>query len=328
MPSEPEYQILQTLLDACGEPVSGEKLASQLRVTRVAVFHHIEKLRAAGHPVEAIRTEGYRITREPAQLTRHLLRYHLALHKIPETAFTLLETTDSTNDEATRQVAAGRETPFVILAQKQSKGRGRFGRPWHSEARRNLYASFAFSPRIPAPKMQTFTLWMGANLADFLTKTTTAHIGLKWPNDLLIDGKKIAGMLTEARLDTDQIRDLIFGLGLNLHPPAKGWPAELKHRATSLSENAKTFNTHALIAALIARVFSAYEQFIKDRHHALFTELWNRHDTLRGKTVTLLDTETEHTGTVLGIDDTGSLLLRTATGKTTPHRAGEVTLKK
>jgi BirA family biotin operon repressor/biotin-[acetyl-CoA-carboxylase] ligase len=329
MNRQPEYQILAALLDAAPACVSGESLASKLRVTRVAVFHHIEKLRAAGHPVEAVRAGGYRVTREPAQLTPLLLQYHLAARKVAPERLTLLDTIDSTNDEASRQLAAGRDAPFVILARNQTKGRGRFGRAWHSETPRNLYASFAFRPRIAAPRMQTFTLWMGAVLADFLTRETAAPIALKWPNDLLCSGKKLAGMLTEARMDSDQIRDLVFGLGLNINPPAKGWPDELKTRATSLNENLpRPVASHALAAALVARVFDAYDQFIADRHRDDFADLWNRHDCLRNQTVTILSGNEEHAGVVLGVDDAGSLLLRDASGKTQAYRAGEVTLKK
>src|SRR5690606_18217155 len=134
---------------------------------------------------------------------------------------------DSTNDEAARQLAAGRTAPFVILARKQTRGRGRLGRAWHSEANGNLYASFAFRPRVPPGRMAVFTLWMGVSICELIANFTHLQPGIKWPNDILFDGRKAGGMLTEARIDSDQIRDLIFGLGLNVNAPAADWPADL-----------------------------------------------------------------------------------------------------
>ncbi|MDR1789449.1 MAG: biotin--[acetyl-CoA-carboxylase] ligase [Opitutaceae bacterium] len=329
MSSETEYEILAALLDAGGACVSGERLASRLGVSRVAVFHHVAKLRAAGHPVEAVRAGGYRIAREPARLTRLGLRHALAARGVGAGAFTLLESVDSTNDEAARQLAAGREAPFVILAGRQTKGRGRFGRPWHSGTRRNLYASFAFRPRMPAPRMQTFTLWIGAALARFLTEATGARVGVKWPNDLLIGGKKAAGILTEARMDADQIRDLVTGIGLNLRPPAGGWPEELRGRATSLAENMPAPPpAHALVAGLVARVFEAYGEFVEGRHHEAFARDWAAHDVLVGRDVGIVSGNECFSGTVGGIDAEGSLLMKGADGAARVFRAGEVTIGK
>src|SRR5690606_41915139 len=115
----------------------------------------------------------------------------------------------------------------------QTRGRGRLGRAWHSEQNGNRSASFAFRPRVAPGRMAVFTLWMGVNICELIANFTTLKPGIKWPNDILFDGRKAGGMLTEARVDADEIRDLIFGLGLNVNAPAGGWPAELSRRAAS-----------------------------------------------------------------------------------------------
>jgi BirA family biotin operon repressor/biotin-[acetyl-CoA-carboxylase] ligase len=241
----------------------------------------------------------------------------------------VLDEVDSTNDEAARQLAAGRSVPFAILARRQTRGRGRLGRSWHSESTSNLYASFAFRPRVEPERMQTFTLWMGLNICEMLSNFASVTPGIKWPNDILFDGRKAGGMLTEARVDADQIRDLIFGLGLNVNPPRGGWPGDLARRAISLADvTGSTLDLNRLAAALIGRVLLAYQTFADGEHLKTFADLWHRYDLLRGRKVTLLEGGRRHPGVVNGLDDEGALLLRNVHGKVQRFRAGEVTLEK
>src|SRR3954470_16235667 len=309
MPSA-EHVILRELLAREPGWVSGAALATKLGVSRVAVWQHMEKLRAAGFTFEAQRARGYRITGRPPTLHAPLIETQL---KVRPRNFSLvvLDETDSTNDEAARQLGAGRAAPFAVLARRQTRGRGRFGRTWHSEANGNLYASFAFRPRVEPERMQTFTLWMGVNICELLVNFANVTPGLKWPNDILFEGRKAGGMLTEARVDADQIRDLVFGLGLNVNSPADGWPGELARRAISLAEvTGSALDLNRLAAALIGRVLLAYQTFTDSEHIGTFADLWNRYDLLRGKPVTLLEGGRRHHGVVVGVDDEGALLLR------------------
>ncbi|MDR0902964.1 MAG: biotin--[acetyl-CoA-carboxylase] ligase, partial [Opitutaceae bacterium] len=236
---------------------------------------------------------------------------------------------DSTNDEAARLLAAGRPTPLVVIARRQTKGRGRFGRAWHSEANGNLYISFAFRPRLAPVRMQTFTLWMGVHICDFLAAFTGTAPGIKWPNDILFDNRKAGGILTEARMDSDHIRDIVLGLGLNLNSDPAHWPEELTRLATSIVEQSGApVDTNKFTAALITRVLSAYEQFVAEPAPDIFADLWKKYDLLRGRAVTILNGGERVTGAVIGVDAEGSLILRAAAGKTLRFRAGEVTIEK
>jgi BirA family biotin operon repressor/biotin-[acetyl-CoA-carboxylase] ligase len=323
-----EHVILRELVAREPKWVSGAALAAKLGVSRVAVWQHMEKLRAAGFAFEAQRARGYRIVGRPATLHTAFIETQL---KIRPRHFSLLvlDSVDSTNDEAARQLSAGRPTPFAVLARRQTSGRGRFGRAWHSASRTNLYASFAFHPRVPPERMQTFTLWMGLNVCELLTNFAALQPGIKWPNDIVFDGRKAGGMLTEARVDADQIRDLVFGLGLNVNAPLEGWPAELARRAISLQEvSGAVLDINRLAAALIGRVLLAYQTFTDGDHFKTFADLWHRYDVLRGRTVGLLEGGRRHHGTVAGVDDEGALLLRDVHGRVHRFRAGEVTLEK
>lgn len=324
----PEHQILREMIASGPDWVSGAQLAGKLGMTRVAVWHHMEKLRAEGFTFEAKRARGYRLAGRPEGLNARLIE---VLLKTRAKGFSLdvLDEIDSTNDEAARQLAAGRAAPFAILARRQTRGRGRFGRTWHSADNGNLYISFAFRPRVPPDRMQTFTLWMGVNVCELIVNFARLSPGLKWPNDIVFDGRKAGGMLTEARVDADQIRDLVFGLGLNVNSPPDTWPDALARRAVSLSELVGgPLDLNRLTAALLGRVLLAYDGFADGAHTATFADLWNRFDVLRGRRAAVLEGNRRHSGAVTGIDDEGALVLRDDEGRSHRFRAGEVTLEK
>jgi BirA family biotin operon repressor/biotin-[acetyl-CoA-carboxylase] ligase len=323
-----ETLILRELLAAEPGWVSGGAIASKLGVSRVSIWHQMEKLRSQGFGFEALPARGYRLSRRPRMLHAGLVEAQLKVRRKGFT-FSVHDELDSTNDEAARQLAAGHPAPFAVLARKQTRGRGRFGRTWHSEANGNLYSSFAFRPRIAPERMQTFTLWMGVTICELVANFVPVQPGIKWPNDIVFDGRKAGGMLTEARVDADQIRDLVFGLGLNVNIPASDWPDELAKRAVSLSELAGApVDINRLTAALIGRVLLAYERFVDGDHTDAFVKLWNKFDVLRGREVTLSEGGRKRRGRVIGVDDVGSLVLRDEHGRTRSHRAGEVTIEK
>lgn len=326
--TSPELVILCELLQREPAFVSGSVLAAKLGMSRVGVWTHMEKLREQGFEFEAVRNRGYRLRRRPDSLHPLLVQAYL---KPRGRRFDLLclPEVDSTNEEAERQLASGRGTPFVVVARRQTQGRGRLGRVWHSEHGGNLYATFAFRPRLEPGRMQTFTLWMGANLCDLVANFCRIQPGLKWPNDLYFEGRKFGGMLTEARIDADQIRDLVFGLGLNVNSPLAALPAELASQATTLAEcTGHPLDLNRLTAAIIGRVLAAYERFIEDGYRDTFADLWNRFDLLRGQPVTLVQGRRRITGVAGGIDDEGSLLIRGENGRPQRFHAGEVTLEK
>jgi BirA family transcriptional regulator, biotin operon repressor / biotin---[acetyl-CoA-carboxylase] ligase len=324
----PETVILAELNAAEPEFVSGSALAKKLGMSRVAVWQHMEKLREQGFEFEAVRARGYRLISRPTGLSAALIQFYRR-ERTKDFSLQLLAEVDSTNDEAARQLADGKEVPFAIIAESQTKGRGRFGRPWHSESNGSLYVSFAFRPRLEPARMQMFTLWMGASICDLIANFCRTTPGLKWPNDLLFDGRKVGGMLTEARMDTDHIRDLVFGLGLNVNAPVGGWPVELVERAVSLAEHTRQpIDLNRLTAALIGRVLQAYERFVDGSYQKTFADLWNRYDVLRNRPVAVLTPTQRVAGIALGIDDEGSFLVRTTEGRTERFRAGEVTLEK
>jgi len=323
-----EVTILRELLAPDSGYVSGNRLAKLLGLSRVAVWMQLQKLTKQGFVFEAARSRGYRLVQTPPQLHHSLILAHLAgRHRQPN--LITLDKVDSTNSEAERHLAAGTRTPLVILAREQTQGRGRRGRVWHSPPAGNLYATFVFRPTIEPARLQDFTLWMGLNICELTANFCKLEPGLKWPNDLLVNGRKAGGMLTEARIDADEVRDLVFGLGLNLNARSADLPRELHRSAISLAEAAGApVELNRFAAALITRVLSAYGQFIEGDYRDRFAALWSRFDVLRGRPVTVTQGDRTVSGTATGIDDEGSLIVRTGPGRTERFRAGEVTLSR
>lgn|SRR5258708_1540170 len=323
-----EVSILRELLAADSGYISGTQLARQLGISRVAIWMQLQKLAKQGFAFEARRSRGYKLVKTPAQLHAALVRAYLSGRPRPP-HLVCLDSVDSTNSEAERQLADGAAVPLVILARAQTEGRGRRGRAWHSPPAGNLYCTFVFRPKLEPARLQDFTLWMGLNVCELISNFCKSEPGLKWPNDLLVKGRKVGGMLTEARIDADQIRDLVFGLGLNLNGRVADLPRDLQRTATSLADaTGAPVDLNRFAAALIGRVLSAYAQFIEGGYRDKFAELWARYDVLRGRPVSVIQGNRTVAGLATGIDDEGSLIVRLNSGRTERFRAGEVTLSK
>ena len=324
-----DSSILLAFLEAEGEPVSGDRLAKELGVSRVAIWSRLERLRASGYVFAASTRKGYALRSVPRHLDPALLDAHLRRLKVsPKVEF--LAEVDSTNSEAERRLAVGQEAPFAVFARTQKAGRGRLGRKWHSAPSGNLYLSLAFRPFIPPDRLKPFTLWMGLALCAHVEKSLGLKLGLKWPNDLQSpDGRKVAGMLTEARLDADSVRELVFGVGLNLTGTPKDFPAELRATAGSLEAAlGAPLDLNREAAGVIAALFRAWEQFEEGTWSRSFRKLWSHHDVLAGKSVRVGLRGDPVAGVVDGIDDEGSLILRTGGGRRAIVSSGEVTLRK
>lgn len=325
--TDPEVLILRRLLQADGGFVSGNDLGAELNLSRVSVWVHMERLRKQGFAFEAVRSRGYRLTEVPNDLNPILVKAHCSLRSMPGIEFRT--EIDSTNSEAERLLASGTPTPLVVLSRSQNRGRGRLGRRWASPDTGNLYASFAFRPRIPPARMQTFTLWMGVNVCETLRNFGRFSPAVKWPNDILHDGRKLGGMLTEARIDADQIRDVVFGLGLNVNIMPSQWPEELVGSATSMAEIlGGVIDVNRMTAALLGRILNAYDRFVENDHAESFVEMWERFDLLRDNPITVVQGDERFSGIARGIDSQGALRLELEDGSVLPFLAGDATLDK
>jgi len=318
--------LLKALLMAQDKYVSGRELARETGISRGAIRSRLEPLQSEGFGFERVAARGYRLTRKPNCLNPWATAAYLhGKEEIPELIF--LSSIDSTNDHAGRLLAHNYDAPFFVVSNEQTKGRGRMGRQWHSPPSRNLYLSFASRPRVNHDRIKRFTLWMGACIARDMGQWLGVNIGLKWPNDLYYEGRKLGGMLTDTRGEANTVRDLVFGVGLNVNQRREDWPVELGGSAISLREIiGQSLDLNRANSRLIRSVWSAYGTFAAGSIRRPFEDLWPGLDVLRGRSITAETGEETVSGIASGLDDGGSLIVKTGPGKLITLNAGSARL--
>jgi BirA family biotin operon repressor/biotin-[acetyl-CoA-carboxylase] ligase len=320
-----DTKLLLAFLRAKGAFLSGEQLAENLGLSRVSIHNHLEGLRKDGFQFNAIRNRGYQLAAEPDRLHPVLMEALLADEPCPFfKSHLVLDDVDSTNTRSEAELSAGRETPFFVTADTQTAGRGRRGRVWHSPPHRNLYLSVALRPSLPPSRLQTITLWLGLRMCLFLRDTYGLPVLVKWPNDLMLHGRKIAGMLTEARVDSESTRDLVFGMGLNVNYSESDFPPDIAAVAGSLSQNlGHGLSLSRLAHAVVLHLAEALQDFLEDQFADELARLWPEFDFLRGQRV-----QTDlASGTAIGITSSGSLRVQRDDGSIAILHSGEVSLK-
>src|SRR5512145_2072069 len=227
-----EELVLAFLAEAVDEFVSGEAISDKLGLTRAAVWKHVEALRGQGYRIDAVPARGYRLAGVPDRLTPLELRPLLNTHDLGQVVH-WYEELGSTNDRAKELADEGAEHGEVVVAEAQTAGRGRRGRSWASPARRNLYFSVVLRPELPPTRAAEITLVASVAICDAL-RQAGVEAGIKWPNDLLASGRKIAGILTELAAEPEQVQWVVLGVGVNVNARREDFPEELRGEATSL----------------------------------------------------------------------------------------------
>jgi BirA family biotin operon repressor/biotin-[acetyl-CoA-carboxylase] ligase len=319
-----DSKVLQIFLHAKGQYISGASIGDQLGLSRVSIHNHLESLRKDGFEFSAIRNKGYRLDKEPNAF--HPALFGALIEDSPCPFFDnyiTLEDTPSTNNVADSELSMGRQDPFFVVADCQTSGRGRRGRVWHSPKQKNLYLSIALRPAMSPARLQTITLWLGLRLCQYLRDNHAVPVMIKWPNDLLLHDRKIAGMLTEARVDSEQTRDLVFGFGLNVNSVQEDFPDELQSIASSMAmETGKQINLSRLALGIVQHLSVAMRDYLENNYSSELARLWPEYDYLRGQ---YINTETI-SGKAIGISPTGSLKLEREDGSTALLHSGEVSI--
>jgi BirA family biotin operon repressor/biotin-[acetyl-CoA-carboxylase] ligase len=309
---ESEELVLAFLAEAVDEFVSGEAISDKLGLTRAAVWKHVEALRAQGYRIDAIPARGYRLAGVPDRLTPLELRPLLNTHDVGRVIH-WFEEIGSTNDRAKELADEGAEHGEVVVAEAQTSGRGRRGRGWVSPARRNLYFSVVLRPDLPPSRASELTLVGSVAICDAL-RQAGVEAGIKWPNDLLVSGRKIAGILTELAAEPDKVQWVVLGAGINVNARREDFPDELRGGATSLLLERGQAAPRVLFAAAC---FTALETWL-DRHDeegfAVIREAWRERSVTLGREVTVQVDGRELVGRAEDIDEAGALLVRTTAG--------------
>ncbi len=233
---------------------------------------------------------------------------------------------DSTNIHARRIADAGAPEGTIVVAEAQSAGKGRRGRAWFSPAGKGLYLSVVLRPRIPPAEAPRLVLTAAVAAAEALLAQTTVPLSVKWPNDILIAGKKVAGILTEMRLDGERISHVVIGLGANVNTAAEEMPSEIRPIATSLfAATGRTVSRPALLHSLLERLEHWYG-LLQEGHFERIRARWLDLAAIVGRRVTIAGVERTYEGEVVDIDQTGFLILRSPDGTLRRILAGDVSM--
>ena len=323
----PAAQLLAALR-AHPDGVAGTELCQQLGVTRAAVWSHIESLREAGFEIIASPHRGYQLVAAPDALLAVDLQSRQRNGQLIGNAIRVLPQTTSTNDEASRAALEGHPEGLVIFAESQSAGRGRMGRRWSSPAGRGLWFSVLLRPSLAPSECTQLTAASANALVRAIQSTTGITPEIKWPNDLLIKGKKIAGILTEMSAELEHVRSVILGIGIDATQTASEFPADLRNIATSLKlATGKTVSRADLAEAVLRELDREYARIVAGQFAAVAEEWGSRCSTL-GKQVTIDMGARRVRGRAEALDENGALLLRTEHGRIERIIGGEVTLTK
>jgi BirA family transcriptional regulator, biotin operon repressor / biotin---[acetyl-CoA-carboxylase] ligase len=317
-----EELILGLLADAPDDYLQPDALCGKLGLSHPVVFRQIGSLRSKGYRIDLRPLLGYRLVEVPDRLTSLELGPLLNTNELGRTVHAFEEVT-STNDVAQKLAEEDAPHGTLVIAEQQTNGRGRHGRSWASEPRENLTFSLVLRPQLPVGRAAELTLVAAVAIAKEL-RGAGFPVAVKWPNDLLIEGRKVAGFLSEMSAEEGRLRYLVLGIGLNVN--ARSFAPELSDRATSLrQERGEPLPRALLLAALLGSLESsldvhAAEGFSSTR--ALARE-WSA--TL-GREVRIEEAGRVVAGLATDIDESGALLVRAASGAIERVWAGDVSL--
>jgi BirA family biotin operon repressor/biotin-[acetyl-CoA-carboxylase] ligase len=320
-------EILKLLRESPSAFLSGEEISRRLKVSRTAVWKRMKRLRTLGYEIEASTRSGYRLIRSPDLLTPSEIKPILKTKWIGKTIHHF-HTLDSTNSKAYQLALDGAEEGEVVVAESQEKGRGRLGRQWFSPPFLNLYLSVILRPKIPPHQASLITLMAAIATADAIQKFSGFLPLIKWPNDILLRNRKVAGLLNEINSEMDRIHFVILGIGINLNMDEKMFSKEIRTVATSLKrEMRQTISRKAFLQSLLQELEKWYTIFMK-QGSAFILKAWRDRAHLKGRRVKVTSFGETLDGIAVDVDSDGALILETADGKRKRVVAGDIEYKR
>ncbi|MWC28501.1 biotin--[acetyl-CoA-carboxylase] ligase [Paenibacillus sp. MMS18-CY102] len=318
-----DHTLLELLEQEQGNYLSGETISKAMNVSRTAVWKQIRKLEERGYVIEASRKLGYRLVSKPDNLSLDKLSELLQTNRFGR-ALRLLDVVDSTQNEAQRWAEDGAPEGAIVIAEQQLGGRGRMGRSWVSPYTKGIWMSLIMRPSTPIHFAPQLTLLTAVALCRSLRKTTGLEIGIKWPNDLLINGKKISGILLESAAEDERIKYVVAGTGISVNLDISDYPEELLERATSLSIQAgRKFSREQVIADFLLEWEQLYDLYLKDGFGAIQT-LWEALAVTLHQDVTIHTPQGQLSGKAMGLHESGALELQLPSGELRLVFSGEM----
>jgi BirA family biotin operon repressor/biotin-[acetyl-CoA-carboxylase] ligase len=303
--------------------VSGEEIARHLKMTRTAVWKKVQRLRAAGYEIDASRRLGYHLVQSPDLLSPEEVLPGLKTKSFGRRIhyFTSLS---STNTEAYQLALRGGREGEVVVAESQRQGKGRVGRPWFSPAFLNLYLSVILRPPISPHQASLITFMAAVATAEAVERYSGVKPSIKWPNDILVKGRKMAGLLNEIHSEADRIHFVILGIGINLNVDEDMFPREIRLLATSLKrEMGRTISRKTFLQILLEALEHWYGIFL-EKGSSPILGAWRDRARIAGKQVRISSFDEVFVGRAVDVDAEGALLVQMRGGKQKRIVAGDV----
>ncbi len=315
-------KLIHLLVKNATVVVPGPKIASEIGVTRSTVWVYIEKLRALGVEIKGHPSSGYQLQKLPDILAPSLIRPELGDNQIGHRIVHYFRT-DSTNNAALAMAAKGAGHGTVVLAEEQTAGRGRFGRAWFSERGNGIYVSIILRPPLAPAAAPMMTLMAAVATHQSLSTTTGLPVDIRWPNDVLVNGKKVCGILTEMNAEVDRLHAVVIGIGINVNHSEM--PEELSGIATSLSiEGGKTYSRSHLLVTLLKELERKYHLLL-DEGSAAIARRWTAASTFaEGRRVRVRTGSREFVATTAGLEPSGALRVLCEDGQEEAMVSGEI----
>ena len=324
-------------LVAAGAPetegyVSGQELCEQFGVSRTAVWKAIGQLKKEGYVIEAVQNRGYRLVDQTEEVYNQADIQSRLKTKWVGQPLLFFDSIDSTNIRAKQEAEQGAESGLLVVADKQTAGRGRRGRGWESPSGINIYYTLLLKPDFAADCAPMLTLVMALAVAKGIRQMLrrdseeAAKVGIKWPNDIVVDGKKVCGILTEMSMEQSYIQHIVIGVGINVRK--QEFPEEIRDRAAAIDEQCGfRISRSQLIADIMEAFEEDYAIFLQTHDlkglRASYTKLLVNQD----REVCVLDPKGEYRGIARGINDQGELLVERQDGNIEEVYAGEVSVR-
>ena len=303
--------------------ISGARIAKEIGVSRSTVWRWVQRLRALGVKVKGQPATGYFLEQTADILTPNMLRQRLKGSLFGKHIYHFFKT-DSTNRVALELGHAGEAEGAVVLSEEQTAGRGRAGRLWHSDRAVGIYVTVLLRPRLAPVQAPLLTMMAGLSARSAVQAVTGLTVDLKWPNDLLLNGKKTGGILTEMHAEPGQIRFVIVGIGLNVNQ--EKFPGALADTATSLRvETGKSQSRMELLVRLLREFENDYNRFLREGVESVVARFEEVSTYAKGKRVRVTNGTESYVGTTAGLGAEGLLQVQRDDGKVMTVIAGDVT---
>lgn len=325
--SEIRRKLLEAFRDAKGGYVSGQKISDLLGCSRTAVWKHIEELRKEGYELEAIRKKGYRIVKMPDKISDNEIRLGLETNRLGHDIY-YYDQVDSTQTIAQELANKGVKEGAIVVADEQTGGRGRMARAWYSPKETGIWMSLILRPKIPIQHTPQLTLLTAVAIVQAIEEISGLSPVIKWPNDILINGKKVVGILTELQAEADRVHAVIIGMGINVNQNQDHFPVHIKEIATSLFiEKGKYFTRAEIIQKILLSFERLYDQFLKDGFKPI-KSLWESYAISLKQMITARTLSGTIRGKAIGINDEGVLLVQTEEGEVKHIYSADIEISK